>query len=315
MHRYIFLWYNVRQNMPFDRHKLHYRLLLGTSAVLRVLPRRVALTLAWLLHFPALFILAPRVREARRRIATIVSDQKTVKRAARISLRNTLFNAVEMMSVGKFKLDYLNSIAKGLPEAVAKLRALSEESGGRGIVITLPHCGNWDLAGSMCCLSGLPIFSVAGKQRNPYINDWINKSRGGHGMTILERGDSAIMQIIRRLKSGEMFAILPDTRNFTPDLSVPFLGGDANVARGMAAFAWQAKVPVFPIVIRRVGWMKFDIKSFPEIAPDYSAQKEAEILRITRETLAIFDREIRATPEQWFWYNKRWVLEPVQQVS
>jgi len=293
-------------------HLFHYRLLIAAAFILRVLPRRVSLTLAWLFHFPALLILSPRVREARRRIATITSDPRTIRRAARISLRNTMFNAVEMMSVGKFTLPYLNRIATGLPEAVARLRALQSASGGRGIVITLPHCGNWDLAGSMCCLSGLPIFSVAGKQRNPYINDWINKSREGHGMTILERGGSAIRQILSRLASGEMFAILPDSRNFTPDLSIPFLGGNANIARGMAAFAIQAKVPIFPIVIRRVGWMRFDIKSFPEIVHNPSEPKEAEIQRMTAETLAIFDREIRATPEQWFWYNKRWVLEPLQ---
>ena len=30
-----------------------------------------------------------------------------------------------------------------------------------------------------------------------------------------------------------------------------------------------------------------------------------------QERLQHFDAAIRATPEQWFWYNRRWVLDPV----
>ena len=300
-----------------SRHKLHYRLLLAAGFVLRALPRRAALFLAWLLHLAALPIMNARVREARRRIRLVFGatlSPAQVRRIARISLRNTFFNAVEMMCVGKFTLRSLRSISDGLDAVLAKLAALqkSPDIAGRGIVIVLPHCGNWDLAGSMCSLSGFPIFSVAGKQRNPYVNDWINKSREGHGMTILERGGSAIRRILARLSAGEMFAILPDTRSPAPELKIPFLGGEANIARGMAAFAWQAKVPILPLVIRRKGWSRFKISAFPEITPDFTAPKDDEIRRITREVFEIFDREIRATPEQWFWYNKRWVLDPVE---
>ena len=296
------------------KHRFHYILLISVGALLGILPRRVALFFAYLLKFPALLFARSRVREAEFRIRSVFGDTlkpAQIRRIARISLRNTFFNAVEMMSVGKFTLPRLLRISDGLTEVVAKLRSLQSANAGRGIVITLPHCGNWDLAGSMCCLSGLPIFSVAGKQRNPHINNWINRSREGHGMTILERGSNAIKQILSRLAAGEMFAILPDSRSFTPDLGIPFLGGEANIARGMAAFAWQAKVPILPVVIRRAGWTKFSIKHFPEITPDFNAPKDAEIFRMTSEVFAIFDREIRAAPEQWFWYNKRWILEPL----
>ena len=32
---------------------------------------------------------------------------------------------------------------------------------------------------------------------------------------------------------------------------------------------------------------------------------------MTVEAVGLFDAAIRKTPEQWFWYNKRWVLDPV----
>ena len=64
-----------------------------------------------------------------------------------------------------------------LPAAVASLRELMARTDGRGLVVALPHMGNWDLAGSGCHLSGLPIFSVAGRQRNPMMNDLLNRLR------------------------------------------------------------------------------------------------------------------------------------------
>ena len=44
--------------------------------------------------------------------------------------------------------------------------------------------------------------------------------------------------------------------------------------------------------------------------PD-AVDKRAEAERLTRETMALLDAAIQKTPEHWFWYNKRWLLQPV----
>ena len=35
---------------------------------------------------------------------------------------------------------------------------------------------------------------------------------------------------------------------------------------------------------------------------------------MTAGVLKIMDQAIREHPEQWFWFNKRWVLDPIIQV-
>jgi lauroyl/myristoyl acyltransferase len=32
---------------------------------------------------------------------------------------------------------------------------------------------------------------------------------------------------------------------------------------------------------------------------------------MTQQVLTIVEEAIRADPGQWFWYNKRWILDPV----
>ena len=240
--------------------------------------------------------------------------ERTIRRAAWISLRNTAFNLVDMLRIRRFDADALRRQVPQADEAIAHLRAELAAAGGRGVVLALPHCGNWDLAGSIVELAGLPIFSVAAKQRNPFMNKLMNRMRGGHGMEVLERdgGPRVYMEMLRRIRRGQVFAILPDTRSRTPALAVPFLGGTANLARGMALLAIQAGAPVVPLVMRRVAWRHFEIEFFPTLRPDPAADRDAEEMRITREVLSRFDAAIRATPEQWFWYNKRWVLDPVE---
>ena len=40
--------------------------------------------------------------------------------------------------------------------------------------------------------------------------------------------------------------------------------------------------------------------------------KEADWTRMTQQGMDIFDQAIRKHPDQYFWYNKRWVLDPLE---
>lgn len=300
---------------PKFRHRLEYAAVRALGTLLTALPYRCALFFASGVAVVLYMAADKRRYEADRRVRLVFGDSITeceVKRICWISFRNTIFNAVEMMRVRKLNLADLEEMMPDLPQAIAKLRGVMEKTEGLGLLLALPHMGNWDLAGSGCYLSGMPIFSVAGKQRNRLMDGLINRLRSGHGMEIIERGGGTLRQIVTRIKSGQLFAILPDTRSFTPDILVPFLGGVANLARGTAAFSYATKVPVVPVVIRRNGWSHFKIEIHDAIWPDFSGDKDGEIERITREVVGILDKAIHDTPEQWFWYNKRWVLDPVQ---
>jgi KDO2-lipid IV(A) lauroyltransferase len=289
-----------------------FRLLAGLAVAL---PHRAALGLAWLVA--AFLFHGARFRRAEtlRRIRSVLGSDLPPRQARRIawlSLRNLAFNAVEMLRIRRFTAADLRRIMPGLDAVIARVRASASARGGAGgAILGIPHMGNWDLAGSACHLAGAPIFSVAARQRNPLMNRFIQELRGGHGMAILERGAGMLRQVVERLNAGQLFAILPDTRAREPGLRIPFLGGEANLARGMAAFARTARVPILPVILRREGWCRVLITLEEPVWPDPALDKEEDLERMTRTVLAIIDRAIRETPEQWFWYNRRWVLEPL----
>ena len=299
------------------RHFVEYLFIATVGAFLRLLPLVVAQVVAWGLARLGYALMGSRRREAKRRIRLVMGrrmSRREVAEAAWLSFRNTVFNAVDMFRIRSFTRKDAERRIEDLRVAVGHIRSVLKQAGGTGAILALPHCGNWDLAGSAVFLSGVPIFSVAGKQRNPWMNRYINRLREGRGMAVLERGESGgrtYIEMVRRIRRGEVFAILPDSRSRTPALELPFLGGTANIARGMGLLACQTGAPVIPLVIRRTSWRRFIVDFFPTVWPRKGAGRDEEERRITREVLGRFDSAIRATPEQWFWYNKRWVLDPV----
>jgi KDO2-lipid IV(A) lauroyltransferase len=143
-------------------------------------------------------------------------------------------------------------------------------------------------------------------------DDYLNSTREKSGMPILMRGASTLKDIIRRLKAGQMLAILPDVRMRTEAVKVRFLGKEANIGGGMAMFARHANVPVFPVIVTRVGWTRHVAQIYPPVWSDPALDKETDIQQMSQKVMDIVSDAIMAQPEQWFWYNKRWVLEPVE---
>lgn len=293
------------------QHRMEYAALRAGETFLNALPYRAALGAAWLAAVFLFLVVRFRRRETFRRIREVFGEaypSRAVRRIAWRSLRNMAFNVVELMrapAVDRAWIDrHLPTFAARVPEVQALIRQYG------GAVITVPHMGNWDLAGWACHRYGIRMFSIAGKQKNAQVNEWVNRRREC-GMTILERGGGTLRQIRALLRAGNVLAILPDVRVYTPDLEVAFLGGKANVGRGMARFAMAAGVPVIPAILRREGWTRHGFDLLPPILPDPSREREAEARRITETVLAQVDAAIRRTPDQWFWYNKRWVLAPV----
>lgn len=295
------------------KHRVEYGAVLFLEWIFRVLPYHLGILFAWLLARFAFSVLRFRRREAERRIRSVFPDmkQREVSRTAWISLRNIALNGAELMGIGRLSDSWIRRrYISGYDETMAHLRSLTES--GTGVILALPHLGNWDLAGIIVAHAGIPIFAISGSQKNPLTNDWINRKRA-KGITVLERGSSAIRQCVKRLRGGEVMAVLPDVRMKQPDLLVPFLGGEANIGRGVAAFAVQTGAPVLVVRLRRIGLFHHTMGIADTIRPESGSAKDpGESERITRRVMSLIDSQIREEPGQWFWYNKRWILDPLQ---
>lgn len=295
------------------KHRFEYALLRAGLLPLRVLPLRAALALAWMVAWIMHRILRFRAAEARRRIHLVLGPdlpEREARRIAWISWRNLCFNVVEMArfpTIARGRVDDIIDDFDPVREKIKELRA-----DGNGLVLATMHMGNWELGGLAVTMEKLPLFVVARRQKNELSNDYLLRIRRNAGFDIVLNDDRLMRNIIRRLKRGDILAILPDVRARTPALKIDFLGGQANIGGGMGMFARQTNLPILPAYELRSGWTRHKWHLLEPVYPDPSLEKRADWQRMTQEIMTRFSELVRRHPEQYFWYNKRWVLDPLE---
>lgn len=296
--------------MHRPKHIAEYAPLVLLSSLIRVLPLRIALACGWLFAAGTHFVGRLHVERTHERIRAVFGDRysaKEVRRIAWVAWRNLCFNAIEALrfstlTPGKIRKQPLVSLEPKLKKILADCE--------NGFILATPHMGNWEIAGIFGDLVGIPLFVIVRKQKNPLMNNYINKMRRSFTMEVLHREARMWKGVVDRIKEGKVLAILPDINSRAKGVTVDFLNGKATIAPGAARFAQLANCPIYPIVVRRVGWTRHDAVLLDPIVPDPDAEREEEQKQIMQKIMDILTAEIFKTPEQYFWYNKRWVLDP-----
>ena len=289
---------------------IEYGALRAVCALVNVVPYRLAMLIADGAAIFAVRVLRFKRARTMDRIRTSFPEKSPAecRRIAVRSLANVLKMGVEMIRAPRLTRVWMDRhIVEG---RLYKDRLQEYVDEGKGVVIMVPHSGNWYMAAWAMAAYGLPLFAIAARQRNPKIDAWMKRQYGA--IEVLERGSSRVLvEVKEKLASGRAFAILPDLRVPQRDVEVDFLGGKANVSHAGAMFAVRSGCPIVVAMMRRErGRHVFD--HIGTLRPDPSASdRKAEAARLTREAMAMINGRLMEHPEDWYWYNKRWILQPV----
>lgn len=288
---------------------LEYFALISFCALLNAIPYRIAMALARALGAMLFHVFRFKRKRTLGRIRSVFPDldERAVERIALGSLQNILMVGVEMMRAPKLDRRWMDEHVKDGALYKDKLQSYVDE--GKGVVIMVPHCGNWYMAAWSMARYGLRLFAIAARQRNPKLNAWMGRHYGD--VEVLDRDNrDTLAKIHEKLAAGGAFAILPDLRVRKKDVEVDFFGGKANVSHAGAMFAVRCGSPIVVAMMRREGG-RHVFEHLATLRPDQAAaDRKTEAARLTREAMTILDAGIRRHPEEWFWYNKRWILEP-----
>ena len=287
-----------------------YFLLRFFCAVVNAIPYSLAMAIARGFGWAAFAVFGSKRRRTLERIRSVFPEkgEREAKAIAVRSLQNILQTGVEMMRAPRLNRKWMDRYVKDGQLYKDKLQAYVDE--GKGVVIMVPHSGNWYMAAWSMAKYGLPLFAIAARQRNPKLNAWMNRQYGD--IEVLDRDcRDTLAQIREKLSAGRAFAILPDLRVRNKDVEADFLGGKANVSRSGAAFAVKCGCPIVVAIMTRQGG-RHVFNHIATLRPDSNAtDRKEEARRLTREALKLLSDEIMKNPGDWYWFNKRWILEPV----
>lgn len=182
---------------------------------------------------------------------------------------------------------------------------------GRGLVLVSGHIGNWELAGRALSQLGYDCVGVGRRSHDPGLEAIMERFRGSGGLDTVYRDEiETIRRLLAQFKNGGIVVLVVDQDTDVPSLFVPFLGRLAKTPRGPAELALRFRTPLLVGTIHRErpgGSHYFKVLRIP-IEP--TGNKERDTLELTTRINEVLSDDIRAHPEEWVWFHRRWRSQP-----
>jgi phosphatidylinositol dimannoside acyltransferase len=180
-------------------------------------------------------------------------------------------------------------------------RLFASVAAGRGVVLALPHSGNWDHAGAWLVGRGVPFTTVAERLRPEQLYDRFVAFRQGLGMEVLPLtgGVPPFELLAARLRSGGTLCLLADRDLSARGVDVGFFGAQARMPAGPAALALRTGAVLLPVTLsfRPEGWTA---TIHPAVAP-------SDVATMTQGLADAFAAGIADHPADWHMLQRLWL--------
>jgi len=229
-------------------------------------------------------------------------DAQTINKIAFNCYRNFAVSFIEILCIPDLSKDeIINILPVSNPELI--INRFNER---KGVILLSAHFGNWEyIAASVSARINIPFHVVVKKQRNPFVNDWMNKARTKWINKIIPLGIS-IRRVYKEIKNKNIVAMVADQRGPYEGIRIKFFGIDTAVYSGPAILALKTGAPIiYGLTIRQPDYSykvileEIDLSDLPE-------NEEEKVIEISKRHTEFLENYIRQYPEQWFWMHNRW---------
>ena len=174
-----------------------------------------------------------------------------------------------------------------------------------GVIVTLPHAGNWDHAGAYFCAKGINLVTVAEHLKPEKLFLKFLSYRQAMGMEVLPLDGRVLGTLAQRLRQGALVALVADRDLSKSGIEVNFFDGIAKMPSGPALLALRNDSY---LVIAHVTYTDqgIHIKFSEPLLPNSNSEK-SKIEDLTQQSADIFAAGIAKSPEDWHMLQKIWI--------
>ncbi|WP_405749805.1 phosphatidylinositol mannoside acyltransferase [Streptomyces sp. NBC_01020] len=190
---------------------------------------------------------------------------------------------------------------------------------GKGVILALPHMGNYDLAGAWVTTKlGVPFTTVAERLKPETLYDRFVAYREGLGMEVLPHtGGSAFGTLARRLRDGGLVCLVADRDLSASGVEVQFFGEATRMPAGPALLAQQTGALLLPVTLWYDGSPVMRGRVHPPVDVPASGTRPEKTSVMAQALADAFATGIAEHPEDWHMLQRLWLadLEPRQEPS
>jgi KDO2-lipid IV(A) lauroyltransferase len=186
---------------------------------------------------------------------------------------------------------------------------------GRGVILAVPHVGNWDMAGTWVAgrlrARGRRLSAVVERVEPPALFEWFVERRRALGMDVIAHdGADAAGDVARVLRGGGVVCLVAD-RDLTGDgVGVELFGRPTTMPGGPALLALRTGAVLLPAGARFIGPQGNGARILAPVTIERTGRLRDDLTTITQELAHRFEELIAADPEQWLVMQPIWA-EPV----
>jgi KDO2-lipid IV(A) lauroyltransferase len=197
------------------------------------------------------------------------------------------------------------------PERVRETVSVTNEhllldaiSAKTGVIVTLPHAGNWDHAGAYFCGKGINLVTVAEHLKPEKLFLKFLSYRQAMGMEVLPLDGRVLGTLEQRLRQGALVALIADRDLSRSGIAVTFFGAPSRMPPGPAILALKTDAP---LITAFVSYTETGIHiDFNKVSLPASGSDEEKISHIVQDMAQQFEVGIAAHPEDWHMLQRIW---------
>ena len=178
---------------------------------------------------------------------------------------------------------------------------------GRGVIVALPHAGNWDHAGAYFCLKGILLVTVAERLKPERLFNEFLRYRQAMGMEVLPLDSRSIVTLEQRLREGHLIALVADRDLSKSGIDVEFFGKPARMPAGPSVLALKTGAVFLTAFVNYTPsgiHITFDELPIPE-----SGTQEEKVSALVQKSANNFERGISQHPQDWHMLQRIWIDE------
>jgi KDO2-lipid IV(A) lauroyltransferase len=180
---------------------------------------------------------------------------------------------------------------------------------GRGVVALSGHLGNWEVLGAAVAARGVPLHVLAARLFDRRSDRLLTEWRSARGIRVHDRSEG-LGPFLAALRRGEIVGALADQDAPGRAMFVDFFRQPARTPVAPFVLAVRTRAAIVPLFIHLDGDGRHRIVVRPEIVPDGRLRGPARLRDLVSRWHAVLEAEIRAHPEQWVWFHRRWKSAP-----
>jgi KDO2-lipid IV(A) lauroyltransferase len=176
-------------------------------------------------------------------------------------------------------------------------------------IIFTGHLGNFELLPVAGAAFGLSVTAMFRPPNNPYIADYIFRTRRSSMGSLLASRSGAAFELARILEAGGNIGVLVDQK-FLYGIRTKFFGHECETSPLVSKLARQYGCDIYPARCIRLPGNRFRLVLQEKIELPRGENGQIDAAATAQLLTDIVEGWIREDPGQWMWFHKRWNIAP-----